>query len=263
MLHRRFRDSHFYRKHCHRLSRANDLLSFFSALCLILFLTGDQSHLTLQRHALSNEIRITAVITGLQSGIFDIDEKVIRAMARVPRHHYVSRPYTGLAYYNVALPVKGQDHMIPEPFITAMMLHLMEIDRDDAVLDIGFGTSYDAAVMAQLARTVHAVNQVDPLDAAGKEPSRHRYANIFTRDSNGSLGWPEAGPFDAILVRQSMQEPPLALLRQLKPGGRLVIPIGAPGDVQRLTVYTREADGIGKRATLHMKISPLLVGREI
>lgn len=263
MLQQRFRNSEFYRKNSVRLSRANDHLSFFSALCLILFLVSDQSQLALKRNALSNDIKTTAILTGLHSGIFEIDHKVIRAMARVPRHHYIDKPYNNFAYHNVALPVKGQDYLIPEPFVTAIMVHLMEIDRDDSVLEIGFGGGYDAAVMAQLAGTVHSVSQIEPLTPAAASRPAQKYENLLSRDSNGTLGWPEAGPFDAILVRQSMREPPLALLRQLKPGGRLVIPIGAPGDTQRLTVYTRNTEGIEKRETLHMKISPLLRGSEI
>ncbi|GEM_PF-988813 len=262
MLENRFRKTEFYKKHKYRLARANDLLSFFSAICLILFLVGDQSHMALKRHALSSEIKVTAILTGMHSGVFGIDDNVIRAMARVPRHLYIDRPYNNFAYYNVALPVEGQDYLIPEPFITAIMVHLMEIEKNDSVLEIGFGAGYDAAVMARLARTVHSIHQIDPLEPE-KLLSVKRRGNIVARDSNGTLGWPEAGPYDAILVRQSMREPPLALLRQLKPGGRLVIPIGAPGDTQRLTVYTRRADGVEKRETLHVKISPLLKGSEI
>lgn len=266
MFVKRLKKSKFYQKHKYRLERANDLLSLFSAICLILFIAGDQSNMALKRHALANEIKITAIITGLHTGIYDIDDKVIRAMARVPRHHYVNQPYMGFAYYNVALPVDGQDYMIPEPFVTAMMVHLMDIQPTDNILEIGFGRGYDAAVIGQLAGNVHSVIQIDPLQKIENTDSflNEDYSNIITRESDATLGWPEAGPYDSILVRQSMAEPPLALLRQLKADGKLIIPIGASNETQRLMVYTRTPGGkIIKRPTLHLKIAPLLKGSEI
>ena len=263
-----FKRTNFYKKHKYRLARANDLLSFFSALCLIFFLVGDQSHMALKRHALSNEIQFSAILTGLHSGIYSIDDRVIRAMAQVPRHDYVNRPYQNFAYFNVALPVDGQDYMIPEPFVTAIMVHLMNINENDNVLEVGFGYGYDAAVIAKLAKTVHSVRQsdgkFDELSRNIKSPAPALEKNIHIKKSKGLLGWPEAGPYDSILVRQSMTEPPLALLKQLKPGGRMIIPIGPASENQRLMVYERKLDGsIASRSTLHMKISPLLKGTEI
>ena len=263
---KRLKNNDFFHKFRFRPLRSNTLLSFFSALALLLFLSGDESHLALQRHALANEIRLTAIITGMQTGIYNIDKGVIRAMARVPRHRYVNWPYKGYAYYNIALPVDGHDYMIPAPFVTAMMIHLMDIDKDDDVLDIGFGPGYDAAVMAHLAHSVHSVTQIEPLEQQDHILSslNKGYRNIATRQSGGTLGWPEAGPYDAILVRQSMRNVPYSLLNQLKPGGRLVIPIGTQNESATLTVFMRGPDGsLYKRPTIHMKAAPLLKGEEI
>lgn len=262
----RFTQTEFYHKHKYRIERLNDLVSFLSALCLILFIAGDQSYLAQKRHALSNEIRLTALVTGLQTGIFAIDAKVQRALARVPRHHFLERAYERYAYYNIALPEKHTDTVIPEPFVTAMMIHLMDIGSADRVLDIGYGTGYSAAVMAKLAGKVYAIEQAAPLkrQSAYKPAETHGYDNVRTRRSDGSHGWREAGPFDSILVRQAMTAPPANLLAQLKPGGRLVIPIGPAKGTQRLMVYQKSQNGhVRERSTLFLKISPLLQGHVI
>lgn len=234
------------------------------AICLVaaavLPMGGDQSLLDMKRQALGSQIAFAATVTGLQSGVFTIDGDVILAMARVKRHDYLAKPYSAFAYFNVALPGGDGDSMIPEPFVSALMIHLLAIRPGDRVMEIGFDSGYDAAVIAQLAGRVYSISQTDR--AAGPLPVT-RHGNIFRRDSGAALGWAEAGPFDAILVRQSMREPPLALLRQLKPGGRLVIPIGAAGERQRLTVFTTGPGGLARKETLSLKVAPLLDGREI
>lgn len=241
------------------------MLSLFSALCLLLFLAGDASALALKRHALSNEIRMTALLTGIDSGVYQIDDKVIRAMARVPRHHYINQPFRKLAYHNIALPAPGQNYTIPEPFLTAMFIHLMNLKPGDKVLDIGFEAGYDAAVMADLAGEVHTLRLGPPVFAAAMRPVASYPRAAFTVHEAGStLGLKDAAPYDAIAVRQSMPAPPRVLLDQLKPGGKLVMPVGAPGDLQRLTVFTRTENGeIRERKTLYVKFAPLFEGREI
>ncbi len=266
MMIKRFKRTAFYKKHRYRLERANGILSFVSALCLILFLMGDQSAVALKNHALASQIKSTAILTGIYSGVFSVDDDIIQAMARVPRHRYTANHYSDYAYYNVALPVDGQDYLMAEPFITAMMIELLDVERKDKVLEIGFGSGYDAAVLSRLVRKVYSVSQSEMMKtpAPNLHGTKTVYGNIKLRPSNDVLGWPEAGPYDAILVRQSMREVPAALIEQLKPGGRLVIPIGSPHDMQRLTVFKLTEDGrLVSRETLHVKISPLLKGREI
>lgn len=261
-----YRKTDFYRKNRNIIAFYNRILSLFSAACISFFLIGDQSDITRNHQTLSHDIKIMAVATGFYSGVFDINDGVLRAMARVPRHQFIRRPYKRLAYMNTALPVSGQDYMIPEPFITAMMMQLLDLDKTDKVLDIGFSSGYDAAVMSRLAHTVHAIEQ----KAAFPENDIYRpaedkgFRNVSTTIADGTKGLEDEGPYDAILVRQSLRYKPRHLLNQLKPGGRLVVPIGAPGTTQRLMVYIKDRDHkIHEKQTLHLQVAPLLKGRQI
>ncbi len=263
----KFSETAFYKKHKYRLRRANDILSMVSALILILFICSDQSmHAVAVRHMVS-DIEATALVTGLHTGLYKIDRKVLRAMAQAPRDKFVGARYASFAYLNIALPIRGHDHMLPEPFLSAMMINLMDIDPGDKVLEVGYGMGYETAVMAHLAKRVYSVRQEEfsigeqdefrPLENCG-------YANVFTRKGNGILGWSEAGPFDAILVKQALDRPPVALVRQLKTGGRLVMPLVIEGEPQqRLVLYTKKPDGsLSRRTTLYIRMTPLLKGKE-
>lgn len=214
-----------------------------------------------------SDIEMTMLVTGLQTGLYRLDDNVLRAMAYVPRHKFLNRNIRHYAYQNIALPLDGKDYLIPEPFVTAFMIHLMQIKPSDRVLEIGFGTGYEAAIISVLAHEVYSIQQTEPLN---KRLSKYMaiekrgYNNVFTKTATGTEDWVDEGPFDAILIRQSMDAPPPLLLQQLKPGGRLVMPVGKSYAVQRLVVYYKQTDGsVSSFPTLHMKISPLFKGLQI
>ena len=263
----RFSETAFFRKHKYRLMRANDLLSFFSAVALIFFLSGDMSYRDLAHRDLASELKMKAILHGFHTGVFEIDPRVTKAMAQVRRDKFLQQPYRRLAYVNIALPVDGPDRLSPEPFLTAMMISQLQLKPDDRVLEVGFACGYESALLSKLAKEVFVIQQSEQLYPNPRNyipAEREGYANVHSRIGEGMTGWSAAGPYDAILVRQSMAAPPPALLAQLAPGGRLVMPIGPQtGQQQRLTVFTRTDKGIvGKRAHFVM-VPPLLPGHEI
>ncbi len=219
--------------------------------------------------ALVSEIETSALITGLHTGHSRIDKNVLMAVAQTPRARFLSRKFAPYAYQNVAIPIFERGYVTPEPFLSAMMVQLMEIKPRDKVLEVGFGTGYETALLSALARKVYSVRQNTLINVNGlaAEPplEKRGYSNVRTKDGNGLYGWKSKGPYDAILVKQSLAHPPAALIAQLKVGGRIVIPIDNPDlPQQRLIAYTKQADGsLSSMPVLYLKISPLLKGREI
>jgi protein-L-isoaspartate(D-aspartate) O-methyltransferase len=183
----------------------------------------------------------TAVLTG-QLGRSNLDPRVMEIMEQVPRHEFVPAEMKGLAYLNSPLPI-GHGKTISQPFIVALMTDLLELRPEHRVLEIGTGLGYQAAVLSQLVEQVYTVEIIRELaQQAGRRLARLGYRNIDIRVGNGRLGWPEAAPFDRIIVTAAPDLIPPALLQQLKPGGRLVIPCGIP-DQQTLLVVQRDAAG--------------------
>ena len=263
----RFRETAFYRQHKNRLIRANAMLSLFSAFALLTFLPGDLSYRDIARRELAAEMRMKAILHGFHTGTFAIDPRVNKVMAQVPRHHFLRQPFSKFAYLNIALPADGPDRLMPEPFLTAMMISELRLTPGDRVLEIGFACGYESALLSKLAGEVFVIQQAEQLYPNPRNylpAERAGYDNVRSRIGEGFTGWSAAGPYDAILVRQSMEEPPRHLLDQLAPGGRLVVPIGPAGSQQRLTTFTRTADGrIHTRKTLYVVVPPLLDGHDI
>ena len=262
-----FQKSRFYKRNHLKLTRANDLLSLVSGLLLLFFIAGDETYQAKERRFMISEIEMTALVTGLHTGLYKVDQQVLGAMARVPRNDFLDNKYQHYAYKNVALPMSGERHIIPEPFLTAMMVHLMGINKYDKVLEVGFGTGYEAAVLSKLADKVYSIRQENPLKKARSNlipANMSIYNNIKTKVANGLNGWADAGPFDAILVKQAVLEPPKSLIEQLKPYGRLVVPIENEYGEQRIIVFLKMPDGtIDKRETLYVKMTRLLPGQDI
>jgi protein-L-isoaspartate(D-aspartate) O-methyltransferase len=175
-------------------------------------------------------------------GKLGLDERVMDAMAKVPRHEFVPVEAQAMAYANFPLPI-GYRKTISQPFMVALMTDLLDVRPGDAVLEVGTGLGYQAAILAQLAAMVYSVELIDDLAKQAKQRlNRRGYANVQVRVGNGYHGWPEHAPFDKVIVTAAPDLIPPPLIYQLKPGGRMVLPIGLP-DAQRLVVVDKDHDG--------------------
>ncbi len=188
-----------------------------------------------------------------------LDVRVIEAMETVERHLFVPPEIRGAAYRDAPLGI-GWQQTISQPYIVALMTELAELDPADRVLEVGTGSGYQAAVLAEIADRVFSIEIVEPLglraaaalDAAG-------YGNVTTRIGDGYAGWPEEAPFDAILVTAAPDHVPQPLLDQLAVGGRLVLPVGPDGGRQELQVFEKKADGTVERTrSIPVRFVPLV-----
>ncbi|OGO17514.1 MAG: protein-L-isoaspartate O-methyltransferase [Chloroflexi bacterium RBG_16_48_8] len=170
------------------------------------------------------------------------DEAVIEAMGVVPRHEFVPPDYLNQAYENIPLPI-GYGQTISQPYIVALMTQELYVSQGDRVLEIGMGSGYQAAVLAQLGIEVYTIEIIAPLfEEATKRLDRLGYTQITTRHADGYYGWEEESPFDAIIVTAAPDHVPQPLLAQLKVGGVMVIPVGPVGGFQELWRITRTGD---------------------
>ena len=169
--------------------------------------------------------------------------EVMEAMARVPREEFVPDYLKPFSYENAPLPI-GDGQTISQPFIVALMTDLLRPDKKDIVLEIGAGSGYQAAVLSQLIKKLYTVEIVPALALkAGQLLKRSGLENVEIKQGDGSRGWPEHAPFDGIIVTAAAPEIPPALKEQLKPGGRLVIPVGYPGRTQHLMLVQKDEQG--------------------
>ncbi len=199
----------------------------------------------LRQHMLAEISAATFHVRGL-IGKPSLAERVMTAMSNVPRHEFVPIELQPIAYANVPLPI-GFDKTISQPFIVALMTDLLDIRADDAVLEIGTGLGYQAAILAQLARKVYSIEIIEELGMQAKQRlHRQGFTNIEVRIANGYHGWSEHAPFDKIIVTAAPDLIPAPLIHQLKAGGKMVLPAGLP-DAQQLMLL--EKDGIGKVST--------------
>lgn len=203
------------------------------------------------------EVRDTADYTGIEA----LKPSVMRALGRVPRHRFVAPELETSAYFNAPLSI-GYGQTISQPYIVALMTDLAEVDAASRVLEIGTGSGYQAAVLAEIVRQVYSVERVDALAAeAARRLSGLGYRNVEVKAGDGYDGWPEHAPYDAILITAAVPEPPAPLLAQLAPSGRMVVPLGDAYRGQALTVITRLADGgFDSRAALPVTFVPFLRG---
>jgi len=175
------------------------------------------------------------------------DARVIAAMRRVPRHLFVPEVFREEAYSDKALPI-GHGQTISQPYMVAASLEALALRGGEKVLEIGAGSGYVTALLAELAGSVRAIERLPELSKSARERlERAGYTNFLLWTADGTYGWPEEAPFDAILAGASALEPPRPWLEQLAPGGRLVMPIGGE-EGQVLFRFTREADGSFRRA---------------
>jgi len=201
-----------------------------------------EEHLAILRRHMVEMIAIHTDIASDELGKSGLDERVMAAMQRVPRHQFVLAPFAPHAYQDMPLPI-GFDKTISQPFIVALMTDLLAPRPDDLVLEVGTGLGYQAAVFSELVRRVWSVEIVEEFAMeAESRLKRLGYANVAIRAGDGTRGWAEHAPFDKILVAAAAEEPPAALIDQLKPGGRMVIPAGLP-DAQQLVLVEKGANG--------------------
>jgi len=217
-------------------------------------------------HALEMEEMIAEIeqetrYVGNAIGKSALDGKVIAAIRAVPRHAFVPAELSGEAYGNYPLPI-GHGQTISQPFIVALMSDLLELPDSATVLEVGTGSGYQGAVLAHLARRVYSIEIVPHLARqAAQRFAELGLANIEVRCGDGYQGWPEHAPYDGIIVTAAAPHIPEPLTEQLKPGGRLVIPLGLPFMPQNLLVVTKHADGsISRHNVLAVAFVPLTGG---
>lgn len=185
------------------------------------------------------------------------DESVLEAMRAVPRHRFVPAAYRAEAYLDQPLPL-AEGQSISQPYIVAAMAELAQVERGSRVLDVGTGSGYQAAVLAAMGAEVYSVERVPELAEEARAALAEIGATASMRVGDGKLGWPEAAPFDAVLVAAATERVPEPLIDQLGVGGRLVIPVGA-GDSQELVVLERMRWGeIRRRAVMRVLFVPLV-----
>lgn len=183
-----------------------------------------------------------AVLAREHIGKETLDERVLNAMARVPRHRFVPVEFTPYAYADHPLPI-GFDKTMSQPFIIALMTDFLDIQATHTVLEIGTGLGYHAAILAELAARVYTVEIVEELaQQAARCLEPLGYANIEARVGNGEYGWPQNAPFDRILVCAASELIPAHLISQLKAGGKMIVPTGMP-DSQSLLLVTKNLEG--------------------
>lgn len=239
--------------------------SLLRALGLVAALTGGSAQAldpyASEREALLREIEAMARETGIETGRARFSVRTMTAMAKVPRHRFVPASYGPLAYANRPLPI-GHGQTISQPYIVALMTDLLDTKPGDRVLEVGTGSGYQAAVLAELVRQVYSIEIIEPVGkAAAALLQQLGHKNIETRIGDGYDGWPQAAPFDAIIVTAAAPHIPPALIAQLKPGGRMVIPVGAEFEVQFLQVLMKQSDGsISTQRSLPVRFVPLTRG---
>jgi len=205
------------------------------------------------------EIDATYAETQRETGLAAMSPAVRAALGRVERHRLVPKSELGAAYRNHPLPIGG-GQTISQPYIVALSTDLLQVGPGATVLDVGTGSGYQAAVLAAMGCRVYSVETIASLaEQARKRLEELGYGAIEIRVGDGHGGWPEAAPFDAIVVTAAAPEVPPALVEQLKPGARLVIPVGGENEVQFLKLLTKRADGgCDERSVLPVRFVPLV-----
>lgn len=189
------------------------------------------------------QIEADAIYTASYTGRRKFNDSVMSAMAAVPRKEFVPKDLLPFAYDNEPLPI-GYGQTISQPYIVALMTDLLDLTMDSSVLEIGTGSGYQAAILSLLAKKVYSIEKIPELaELASKRLKQLGYDNIETRCCNGYRGWEEEAPFDAIIVTAAATHIPDALVKQLKPGGRMLIPVGMQYMPQELMLVVKDKDG--------------------
>jgi protein-L-isoaspartate(D-aspartate) O-methyltransferase len=198
-----------------------------------------------------------------ETGLAAMSPAVRAALGKVERHRLVPASQVSAAYRNHPLPI-GSGQTISQPYIVAISTDLLQPKKTDVVLEVGTGSGYQAAVLAEIVAKVFTIEIIEPLGRQAADRLKAMgYANIEVRIGDGYQGWPEKGPFDGIVVTAAAPKVPQALVDQLKPGGRMVIPVGGDGDIQFLKLLTKRADGgVEEKRVLPVRFVPLVPGKK-
>jgi protein-L-isoaspartate(D-aspartate) O-methyltransferase len=215
-----------------------------------------------RRERLVAEVDAMYAETQRETGLARMSPPVRKALGAVERHRFVPAGQADLAYRNHPLPIGG-GQTISQPYIVAISTDLLEPRPEHVVLDVGTGSGYQAAVLAHTVKQVYTIELLEDLGrSAAERLSELGYRNVEVRIGDGYAGWPDKAPFDGIVVTAAAPQVPPALIEQLKPGGRLVIPVGTDGWAQHLKVITKRADGgYDERNVLPVRFVPLVPGK--
>ena len=188
---------------------------------------------------IKDDVRATSIYLGQET----LDPRVLTALATVPRHEFVPPDLNSLAYENRPLPI-GHGQTISQPYIVAIMTELIQVGPHSRVLEIGTGSGYQAAILAELVEEVYSIEIIKPLaDTATSRLARLGYQNVKTMQGDGYYGWEQYAPFDAIVVTAAASHIPPPLIKQLKVGGRMIIPVGSRFMAQQLLLVIKEESG--------------------
>ncbi len=205
--------------------------------------TAEEGHYARERELMVKTIQAYAKTDIGLSEKKGISASVLEAMRQTKRHLFIPERFRSLAYADRPVPI-GHDQTISQPYIVALMTDLAEVGDGHSVLEIGTGSGYQAAILARLVQKVCTIEIIRPLgETAAKLLEKLGYHNVSVRIGDGYKGWPECGPFDAVIVTAALGHVPPPLIAQLKAGGRLIMPVGSAGSTQQLTVVEKIAPG--------------------
>lgn len=224
--------------------------------------SADAQDLPAQRARMVSEVQAMYAETQRETGFAAMSNEVARALGKVERHRLVPPGEASRAYRNHPLPI-GSGQTISQPYIVALSTDLLRPKPTDTVLEVGTGSGYQAAVLAEIVSTVYSIEVIPALgNEARRRLAELGYRNIEVRIGDGYAGWPEKAPFDGIVVTAAAPRVPKALVDQLKPGGRMVIPVGGEMEIQYLSVLTKRADGgVDEKRVLPVRFVPLVPGK--
>lgn len=224
---------------------------------------GEEEDFARQRMLLMEEVDALVAETRAETGTGALSARVSAAMRRVPRHRFVPGEEVRHAYENRPLPI-GHGQTISQPYIVALMTDLMQVQEGDTVFELGTGSGYQAAVLGELARAVYTIEIVEPLaERAAATLKAQGYGNVEVKAGDGYYGWEEHAPFDAIIVTAAASHVPPPLIRQLAPGGRMVIPLGSSFMTQHLMLVEKDENGrVRTREILPVVFVPLTGGHQ-
>ncbi len=232
-------------------------ITYFSFLLLLIFCTIS---ISASRKDLFTDLRERMVTTQIVArGIKD--PRVIEAMRKVPRHLFVPEKIRGRAYDDRPLPI-GEGQTISQPYIVAFMTEALSLSSGDKALEIGTGSGYQAAILAEIVKEVYTIEIRPRLGETARERLKEMgYSNIFVEIGDGYKGWPEKAPFNAVIVTCAPERIPRPLIDQLTEGGRMIIPVGEKRGIQKLVLLKKEKGIIIKKAVMNVLFVPMIRGK--